>query len=88
MTTERVTPMDPAYAAHFEIVRVNPRPSSGKISAAEYRECVDKTAATSISLPKMIEEVRTITYNNIDTELVLLRPLGTEDENLPVILYL
>ncbi|KAI8150064.1 alpha/beta hydrolase fold-domain-containing protein [Fennellomyces sp. T-0311] len=87
MATERKIPLDPAYAAHFERVRNNPRPSGGNITAKEYRDNVDKIAATTISLPKIIEEERIITYNNNTVNLFLLRPLGTENEVLPVILY-
>ncbi|KAI9493653.1 alpha/beta hydrolase fold-domain-containing protein [Zychaea mexicana] len=78
--------MLPAYAAGFDEIRNNPRPSGGTITIRQYRENIDKLAAKH-PLPKVIVEDKTITHHGIEVKLVLYRPLGTENQVLPVVLF-
>ena len=87
-TEERATPIHPDYAALFEKNKNNPRPSGGMISPQDYRENLDKGAKEFLSLPKVIEKEMTITYNNLDVNIILYRPLASKDDDvLPIIIY-
>lgn len=47
-----------------------------------------KEAAAIIEAPKVEKEDREIVYNNIKVSISILRPIGSKDKVLPVILFL
>lgn len=81
-----MTRIHPVYAAAFEKMKKDP--PIGSIPIEEYRALIDNRMKL-IPLPDVHEEDRTVTTKDGNTlHLTLLRPLGTENQILPVLIYL
>lgn len=52
-----------------------------------FNKAIDGHFAALFKLPEAIQEDRTVEFNGRTLDLTLLRPLGTENEELPVIIY-
>ncbi|KAJ8653445.1 hypothetical protein O0I10_010881 [Lichtheimia ornata] len=78
------TPIHPAYAAINEARKK--LPPMGDIPLEKVRENMDKRGA-AVQVPDVIEEDRVVDSEDKSLRLTLLRPLGTEDEMLPVVIY-
>lgn len=80
-----MTRIHPVYAVAFEKMKKDPR--IGSIPIEEYRALLDNRMK-HITLPDVYEEERTVTTNDGNPlHLTLLRPLGTEKQVLPVLIY-
>ncbi|KAI9245366.1 alpha/beta hydrolase fold-domain-containing protein [Phascolomyces articulosus] len=80
-------PMYPIYSELYEQMRNVPRPTNGSITPKEYRENMDKIISAALPLPEVIEEEKMIKYNGIAVKIYLYRPLGTENDILPAVIY-
>lgn len=78
------TPIHPAYAAINEARKKLPPMSD--IPLEKVRENMDKRGA-AVQVPDVIEEDKVVNSEGKSLRLTLLRPLGTEDEMLPVVIY-
>ena len=82
----RSTPIHPAYVDSIKVRDASPLLHQVKDFDA-FNKAVDEHCAT-FKVPDVIEEDRTVEIKGKALKLTLLRPLGTEKEVLPVILYL
>lgn len=78
------TPIHPAYAAINEARKKLPPMSD--ISLDQMRKNMDKRGA-AVQVPDVLEEDKVVYMNDKSLKLTLLRPLGTESEILPAVIY-
>lgn len=81
----RAIPIHPAYVDSVKARDAAPLLHQIK-DFEEFNKAVDAHCAT-FKVPKVIEEDRKVEFNGKTLDLTLLRPLGTEKEVLPVIIF-
>ncbi|CDH49246.1 esterase lipase [Lichtheimia corymbifera JMRC:FSU:9682] len=78
------TPIHPVYAASIEARKGIPPLS--QIPLEKFREVANQRSA-ALKLPEVIEQDKTVEFEGRALNLTLLRPLGTENEILPVVIF-
>ncbi|KAG2221494.1 hypothetical protein INT45_008819 [Circinella minor] len=88
--------LDPVYTAFLieERNTVNEQPFStgddnsepNDVTVQKIRNSEERAYAIQ-KLPSVIEEDKTIVYNSVEVRLTFLRPLGTEKEKLPAVIF-
>lgn len=78
------TPIHPVYAASIEARKGTPPLS--QIPPEKIREVANQRSA-ALKLPEVIEQDKTVEFEGRALNLTLLRPLGTENEILPVVIF-
>lgn len=78
------TPIHPVYAASIEARKGLPPLSA--IPIEKFREAANQRSA-ALKLPEVIEQDKTVEFEDKKLKLTLLRPLGTENDILPVVIY-
>lgn len=81
----RAIPIHPAYVDSVKARDAAPLLHQIK-DFEEFNKAVDAHCAT-FKVPEVIEEDRKVEFNGKTLDLTLLRPLGTEKEVLPVIIF-
>ena len=79
-------PLHPVYAASFEKMKNAPKARNGDITVQQMRELAN-ARLKEIPVAKIIEEDMTVTHNETEIKLTLFRPIGTENDILPVVVY-
>ena len=79
-------PIHPVYAASFEKMKNAPKPRNGDITVQQMRELTN-TRMKEIPVAEIVEEDKTVTHNGTEIKLTLFRPIGTENDILPVVVY-
>ncbi|KAI9259645.1 Alpha/Beta hydrolase protein [Phascolomyces articulosus] len=79
-------PVHPVYAAHFEKSKKAPKARNGEITLEQMREYAN-ARLKEVPVRETLEEDMTVTQNGTEIKLTLFRPLGTENESLPVVVY-
>lgn len=85
MTKTRSTPLHPAYVDSIKSRDAGPFLHQIKDLDA-FNKAFDEYCAT-LKLPDVIVEDRVVEFNGRTLDLRFLRPLGTENEVLPVIIF-
>ncbi|KAI8149107.1 Alpha/Beta hydrolase protein [Fennellomyces sp. T-0311] len=81
--------LDPVYAAACEEAKKRPKIDESMIPYfPEMNKSMDESFKKKLhTLPKVIEKDKTVTYNGTELQLTLFRPLETENELLPVVIF-
>ncbi|KAI8150423.1 Alpha/Beta hydrolase protein [Fennellomyces sp. T-0311] len=79
-------PVHPVYAAHFEQSKKNPKVYDGVITLEQMRAYANQRLK-DLPMPEVLEQDKTVVHNGTEIRLTIFRPLGTENELLPVVVY-
>ncbi|KAI7848912.1 Alpha/Beta hydrolase protein [Circinella umbellata] len=79
-------PIHPVYAASFEKTKNAPKVRNGDITIEQMREFAN-ARLKEIPVAQIIEEDKTVVHNDTEIKLNLFRPVGTENDVLPVVVY-